>query len=185
MFERVFLASVAASLAVALLALTPAAGSAAEDVSLAPDKKADTVAGQPAPLNGEVIEDFDQAIKHPGLTELLVTDQTITGQPLEWGGKAMTMEMYRIVVPPGAKSSVHKHNVPFIGYLKQGTIKVVNDKLGSFTVEAGETIVEVMGTYQQGENIGDEPAVIYGVYLTDDNRDISQVHPDADGYVGD
>lgn len=73
--------------------------------------------------------------------------------------------------------------MPFIGYLKQGTIEVVNDEIGTFTVEAGETIVEVMDVYQQGENVGDKPAVIYGVYLTDADRDISQLHPQADSYV--
>lgn len=93
----------AAAVAVAGLVAGPAG--AGEDVNLAPDKAADTVPGQPGMIDGAPIADFDKAGEHAGLAELLVTDQTITGQPLEWGNKPFTFEMYRIVVPPGAKSS--------------------------------------------------------------------------------
>jgi len=92
------------------------------------------------------------------VTPILSTKVTSAGQPiaLPQGEIEVTASMFEIA--PGATLPVHEHPFPRYGYMLEGTLKVTNVENGqSHVFEAGDFIVEMVGLWHQGANIGSVP----------------------------
>ena len=61
-------------------------------------------------------------------------------------------------VMPGATLPVHKHPYPRYAYVLSGSLRVTNRENGRIdTYKTGDFIVESVGQWHTGANIGDEP----------------------------
>lgn len=79
-----------------------------------------------------------------------------------------------ITIPPGAKLPVHQHPVINAGILLSGHLRVHTLDGQVLDLQAGEAIVEVVGTWHWGENLGDEPAHIVVFYAGTTDLPITQ-----------
>lgn len=69
-----------------------------------------------------------------------------------------------VELPPGAATGWHKHQVPVYAYLLAGTLNVELENGKTFSYQAGDAVVEVVGVYHNGINRGSEPVRLVVVY---------------------
>ncbi|SMP66922.1 cupin domain-containing protein [Desulfonatronum lacustre] len=79
-----------------------------------------------------------------------------------------------ITIPPGTKLPVHQHPVINAGILLSGRLRVHTLDGQVLDLQAGEAIVEVVGTWHWGESLGDEPAHIVVFYAGTADLPITQ-----------
>lgn len=92
------------------------------------------------------------------VTPLLSTKVTAAGQPIVLPQSDAHLTVSQFDIAPGATLPVHKHPFPRYAYVLAGELKVTNDETGeSQTYKAGDFIVEMIGLWHQGTNIGTEP----------------------------
>lgn len=69
-----------------------------------------------------------------------------------------------VELPPGVATGWHKHQVPVYAYLLAGTLSVELENGKTFSYQAGDAIIEVVGVYHNGTNRGSEPVRLVVVY---------------------
>ncbi len=92
------------------------------------------------------------------VTPLLSTTVTASGQPIVLPQKDAQVVVSTFEIAPGASLPVHMHPYPRYGYVLAGTLRVTDTETGKSAVyKAGDFIVETIGQWHQGSNIGAEP----------------------------
>ena len=92
------------------------------------------------------------------VTPLASTTVTASGQPITLPQKNAQVLVSSYEIPPGATLPVHKHPFPRYAYVLAGNLQVTNVDTGkSNTYKTGDFIVEMIGQWHQGANIGAEP----------------------------
>lgn len=92
------------------------------------------------------------------VTPIVTASTTATGQPIRMpeGDLDMVAALYEIA--PGAILPEHRHPYPRYAYVQQGTLQVDNTEAGTSVVyKPGDVVVEAVGQWHQGTNIGTEP----------------------------
>ena len=69
--------------------------------------------------------------------------------------------------PPHSVTNLHLHKIINCGVILSGTLTVVNEDGTSKSFNAGDPIVETVGTVHHGENRGDEEVVVLMFYAGD------------------
>ena len=99
-----------------------------------------------------------QERKEITITPLLSSTVTSSGQPIVLPQKNAEVVVSIYDVTPGATLPVHKHPYPMYAYVLSGNLRVTNTETGrSNTYKAGDFILESVGHWHTGTNIGDEP----------------------------
>jgi quercetin dioxygenase-like cupin family protein len=99
-----------------------------------------------------------QERKEVTVTELLSTTVTSSGQPIVLPQKDGQIVVSIYDVAPGGTLPVHKHPYPRYGYVLSGELRVINMETGrSDTYKPGDFILESVGQWHRGANIGGEP----------------------------
>ena len=98
------------------------------------------------------------AIQGVVVTPLLSTTTTASGQPitLPQGNAEVIVSTFDIA--PGATLPVHKHPFPRYAYVLAGDLRVTNTETNkSDDYKTGDFIVEMIGQWHRGTNIGATP----------------------------
>jgi quercetin dioxygenase-like cupin family protein len=99
-----------------------------------------------------------QERKAVAVTELLSTGVTSSGQPIVLPQKDPQIVVSIYDVAPNARLPVHKHPYPRYGYVLSGELQVTNMETGrSDTYKPGDFILESVGQWHTGANIGGKP----------------------------
>jgi quercetin dioxygenase-like cupin family protein len=92
------------------------------------------------------------------VTPVLSTTVTANGQPIILPQKDAQVLASIYEIAPGAVLPEHKHPYPRYGYVLSGTLRVTDTETGKNAVyKTGDFIVETIGQWHQGANIGAEP----------------------------
>jgi quercetin dioxygenase-like cupin family protein len=92
------------------------------------------------------------------VTPVLSTSVTADGQPIILPRKDAQVLVSIFQIAPGATLPEHKHPYPRYGYVLAGTLRLTDTETGKSTVyKSGDFIVEMIGRWHQGANIGAEP----------------------------
>jgi quercetin dioxygenase-like cupin family protein len=92
------------------------------------------------------------------VTSILSTTVTLGGQPILLPRKDAQVLVSLFEIPPGVALPVHKHPYPRYGYVLAGTLRITDmETRKSFVYKSGEFIVETVGHWHQGVNIGTVP----------------------------
>lgn len=92
------------------------------------------------------------------VTPVLKTTTTGSGQPIQLPPDIGEIIVTILDIPPGAQLPVHEHPYPRYAYVMAGTIRVDNQDVGKgVTYKAGEFIVEAVGQWHKGTNVGTDP----------------------------
>ncbi|MGA1530392.1 MAG: cupin domain-containing protein [Kiritimatiellia bacterium] len=81
------------------------------------------------------------------------------------GGTPAEISAVHITIPPGHKTSWHKHGVPLFIYVLSGVLEVDYAEKGMRTVEAGSAFMEAMDHRHRGINNGTDPVEVLAVYM--------------------
>ena len=106
------------------------------------------------------------------VTHLLSTSVTATGQPIRLPKENVdvTASIYEFL--PGAMLPIHRHPFPRYGYILSGRLSVTNEATGDTAVYVeGDFVVEAVGQWHSGQNIGPGPLRILVIDQVEDRRD--------------
>ena len=91
------------------------------------------------------------------VTPLASTTVTASGQPIVLPQKNAQVLVSSFEIPPGATLPVHMHPSARYAYVLEGQLQVTNVDTGKSTSsKKGDFIVEMIGTWHQGSNVGAE-----------------------------
>ena len=92
------------------------------------------------------------------VTPLASTTVTANGQPIMLPQKNVQVLVSSFEIPPGASLPVHMHPSARYAYVLEGQLQVTNVETGTSTnYKKGDFIVEMIGAWHQGANVGAEP----------------------------
>lgn len=83
------------------------------------------------------------------------------------------VSILKISIPPGMRLPVHEHPIINAGFLLSGRLKVVTEEGKTLDLNAGDSLVEVVGKWHYGVNEGTEPAVILVFYAGEADKPIT------------
>jgi quercetin dioxygenase-like cupin family protein len=107
------------------------------------------------------------ADNQPTVTPLLSTGTTILGEPLHYPQTgAAHVNAAIVTLPPGARTSVHKHGVPMFGYVLDGEVTVDYGDRGKRIYRQGEALMEAMDVAHFGTATATQPTRILVVYMS-------------------
>jgi len=121
------------------------------------------------PTNVFAQDHSHQAVGFEG-TVLLKTTVTATDQPLTLPqtDKPEVTSML-ITIQPSGQSSLHKHPVPIIAYVLEGTLETRVEGV-SRTYKVGEAVVEPMNSPMQAFNPGSVPTKLLVVMIGEEGK---------------
>jgi quercetin dioxygenase-like cupin family protein len=92
------------------------------------------------------------------VTPVLSTSVTASGKPIALPQKDVQVIVSTFEIAPGVALPEHKHPYPRYGYVLSGTLRVTDTETGKSNVyKPGDFIVETIGEWHQGANIGADP----------------------------
>jgi quercetin dioxygenase-like cupin family protein len=98
-------------------------------------------------------------VKSIVVAPVLSSTVTASGQPIVLPQKDVQVLVSMYQIAPGAMLPVHKHPYPRYGYVLAGTLKVTDTQTGESKIyRSGDFIIEAIGRWHQGANIGSTPA---------------------------
>lgn len=109
--------------------------------------------------------------------QMMVPSKTILGQDFKYPTGVPLIESFRIEIPPGKETSLHKHAVPMYVYLTSGELEVDYGSKGKRTFKAGSSYVEALNWCHFGRAVGNQPVQLLAVYLG--QQDPNQVAPES------
>ncbi len=106
-------------------------------------------------------EGYAEAVK---ATTLLQTSTWGDGVPLAYPAGTPKVTTLLVEIPPGADTGRHRHPVPLIAYVLEGSVLVEADGQPPQVIHAGQAISETSG-WHIGRNTGTTPVKILGVFI--------------------
>ena len=105
--------------------------------------------------------------------------ETVTLAGKSWDGAELPrypdgqpeVSLLKYTIAPGTTLDWHKHNVINVGYVLSGSLKVVAENGDTLSLSAGDSLVELVGTWHRGINEGEEPVEILVFYAGADGVD--------------
>lgn len=92
------------------------------------------------------------------VTPLASATTTADGKPILLPHKDVQVLVSSFEIPPGASLPVHMHPSARYAYVLEGQLQVTNAATGKATsYNKGDFIVEMIGAWHQGANVGAEP----------------------------
>ena len=174
MMRRAFSLSVAISMA--LIVTTPSAYSAAKIGATCSKLGASIV------ISGQYLECKKSGTKKiwtksarpiPSPTavsgvEVLMTklQETVLNQPLAYPvSGAAQISSAIVTLLTGEETGWHRHDAPLYGYILSGVLQVSYDGGVVKTYKTGDALLEAIGTYHNGQNLGSQPVRILVVNI--------------------
>ena len=114
---------------------------------------------------------YNQDIK---VEKILKTDTTSIGQKISYlNTDNPEVTILKVTIPPGKETGWHKHVFPVFAYVENGALSVEleNGKQVKFT--KGSSFAEVINTFHDGKNEGNEDLVLIAFYLGEKDKPLS------------
>ncbi len=108
----------------------------------------------------------------PAADESGVSTETLIRSTESWDGTKLPhypegqpeITILKIRIPPGVRLPMHRHTVINAGVLLEGELTVTTKKGKVLKLKRGDPIIEIVGDWHYGENLGKEPAEIMVFY---------------------
>jgi quercetin dioxygenase-like cupin family protein len=102
---------------------------------------------------------------------LLSTGTTIVGEKIRYPSGDAHVTAAIVTLAPGARTVLHKHDVPLFAYILEGELTVDYGTHGKRTYTQGQSLMEAMAVPHFGVNTGDKTMRLIGVYMGADGAD--------------
>ena len=111
--------------------------------------------------------------------ELLRTDKSWNGEALpDYPQGKPELVAVKYTIPTGEKLGWHHHVAMNHGVLVQGELTINGIDGKTTTLQAGDVVVEMVGSIHHGENRGTEPVVLYMFYISQEGMPLSVQNPE-------
>ena len=105
------------------------------------------------------------------VTPIVTTDKTASGQPIDLPQDHPELVGATYEIAPGAALPEHKHPFPRYAYVLTGTLAVTNTDTGqTVTYKPGDIVVEAVGQWHKGANIGPDPVKLVVIDLVEQGQ---------------
>jgi quercetin dioxygenase-like cupin family protein len=94
---------------------------------------------------------------------------TILGQPIVYPDGTAQISSSIITLAPGEETGSHFHETPLYAYILSGSLTVDYGDDGERTYNAGDAVLEAIGTSHNGRASSDEPVRILAVNIGSDS----------------
>ncbi len=102
------------------------------------------------------------------------TDTTSIGQQFVLPNlQNMEVTMAKVTIQPGKSTGWHKHNFAVFAYVAKGHLTVNFENGKTLQFSENSSIAEVVNTYHNGTNNGNEDAVLYVYYFGEKGKPLS------------
>ena len=98
---------------------------------------------------------------------ILETSSTIIDQEIEYPSGKPYVSSSIVTIPVGAETGFHIHEYPMYAFILEGEITVDYGEKGIKTYVEGDSFVEAINYEHNGKNIGQEPAKILVVLMSE------------------
>ena len=106
--------------------------------------------------------------------KLLQTDTTVIGQKLLYPLTSHAeVTMAKVLIPVGAQTGWHKHDIPVFALVQKGILTVELEDGRKMVYATNATISEVLGVYHNGYNLGTEEVELLTIYLGEKQKPLS------------
>jgi len=107
-----------------------------------------------------------QYSKSISMEPVLKTDTTTIGQKIIYPQfKDDEVTILKINIPPGESTGWHKHEFPVFAYVLKGTLTVEIENNKTLQFPKNTSFAEVMNTFHNGINKGDEAVVLIAFFM--------------------
>lgn len=97
---------------------------------------------------------------------LLKTDSTVIGQKINLSSLSDSeVTISKVIIPPGQSTGWHKHDIHVFAHILQGTLTVEIQGFDTKIYPQNSTFAEVIDTYHNGFNKGNEDVILIAFYL--------------------
>jgi quercetin dioxygenase-like cupin family protein len=115
-----------------------------------------------------------QYSKGISMEPVLKTDTTTIGQKIIYPQfKDDEVTIVKINIPPGESTGWHKHAFPVFAYVIQGTLTIEVENNKSMRFSENTSFAEVMNTFHNGINKGDEAVVLIAFFMGGKGTELS------------
>ncbi|MCX6141955.1 MAG: cupin domain-containing protein [Ignavibacteriales bacterium] len=105
---------------------------------------------------------------------LLRSDTTSIGQRIVYPSfQRDEVTISRVTIPPGKSTGWHKHKFPVFAYVLQGTVSIEVENHGSFQFAEHSSFSEVIDTFHNGVNKGNENVVLLAFFMGEKGAPLS------------
>ena len=119
--------------------------------------------------------------KEPEQNAGLAYFETLKSSSTSWDGTPLPnyptgtpeIKMVRVVIPTGDAIALHTHPVINAGFLIRGKIELTAENDRALTLNAGDTIIELVDQWHSGKSVGTDDAEILLVYLASANTPVT------------
>ena len=102
------------------------------------------------------------------VTPIFSSQVTAAGQPIVLPTQDARVVASQYDIPPGASLPVHKHPFPRYAYVAAGELRVTDAETGKSTdYKTGDFIIEMVGRWHQGANLGTEAVKLIVIDLVE------------------
>lgn len=113
--------------------------------------------------------------KEVKLDVLLKTDTTSIGQKIIYPNfEHDEVCVLKVTIPPGKSTGWHKHLFPVFGYILKGTLTIELENNKSLQFSENASFPEVINTYHNGKNLGNEDVVLIAFFMGEKGKPLSE-----------
>lgn len=109
----------------------------------------------------------DQATPPPSYpaVPLLSTGTTVVGEKIRYPEGDAHVTAAIVTLAPGARTILHRHDVPLFAYILEGELTVDYGAHGKRTYKQGQSLMEAMAVAHFATNTGGTTMRLIGVYM--------------------
>lgn len=108
------------------------------------------------------------------IQQILKTDTTSIGQKISYPQfQNCEVTIAKVIIPPGKSTGWHKHSFPVFAYILKGTLTVALTNGQILQFSENSSFAEVINTFHNGKNNGNEDVVLLAFYMGEKNKPLS------------
>ncbi|OIR04983.1 cupin domain protein [mine drainage metagenome] len=105
---------------------------------------------------------------------VIKTDTTSIGQKIIYPNFLNDeVTILKVTIPPGKSTGWHKHLFPVFAYVMKGTLTVAIENNKTLQLHEGSSFAEVINTFHNGSNNGNENVVLIAFYMGEKGKPLS------------
>lgn len=119
-------------------------------------------------IAGQTASALDSSASAQGFKSgpILRSGTTVDGEALAYpSGASPEVTAAIVTLDPGGRTTLHRHPVPVVAYILEGTLTVREENHAPRTYKQGDSFLETVGHWHQGFNESDKPTRVLAIFL--------------------
>lgn len=114
------------------------------------------------------------------IVPLLKSGASWDGTPLQYPPGAPDINNVIVEIAVGAQTGWHRHPIPAMAYVLEGELELRLKDGKAHRVRAGESVMETVGTWHNGVNVGSVPVKLVAFFLGEEGGTLTEMEQGAE-----